>query len=73
MKNLSPLIQEFISEFQIAKSEVRELYSKFPSDDFNKKPAPGKWCAVECLEHLKYDETRGQDKIKNNESFFERL
>ncbi len=47
-KQLAGIVQSLES----AQSQLRRLSDKLPESDWNKRPAPNRWSAAECVEHL---------------------
>lgn len=43
---------DWISDCRLCINEAREITNELTEEQFNWKPAPGKWSVAECFEHL---------------------
>jgi DinB superfamily len=49
---LSPQLSQLISEFEAATERVAKMQREYTEEEWQRKPGPERWSAIECVWHL---------------------
>jgi hypothetical protein len=50
--SLSPQLSNLVSQFESATERVAKMQRKYSEDQWQRKPGPERWSAIECVWHL---------------------
>jgi hypothetical protein len=61
---LSPKLSRLIAEFEAATERVATMQSKYSDDDWQRKPGPERWSAIECIWHLNWTSEKMIENVR---------
>ncbi len=61
---LSPQLSKLISEFQSATERVAQMQLDYSENDWQRKPGPDRWSAIECIWHLNWTSEKMIENVR---------
>jgi hypothetical protein len=62
--SLSPQLSQHISEFEAATERVAIMQREYSENDWQRKPGPERWSAIECIWHLNWTSEKMIENVR---------
>lgn len=61
---MSPQLSNLISEFEAATERVAKMEREYSENDWQQKPGPERWSAIECIWHLNWTSEKMIENVR---------
>jgi hypothetical protein len=61
---LSPQLSQLISEFEAATERVTKMQREYSEEQWQQKPGPERWSAIECIWHLNWTSEKMIENVR---------